>query len=74
MVAVGPPGDLAPGDAEKRAWWKRPTRGAGLPVRPSGRVSPAWRLIEATVVNTQTGASPVWNRSRSASTSNRSRP
>ena len=45
-----------------------------LALRPSASVSPACRLIEATVVKTQTFACPVWNRSRSASGSNRSRP
>ena len=63
-----------PAMPEKRAWWKTPTRGSVLAWRPSARLSPACRLMEATVVKTQTLACPVWNFSRSASGSNRSRP
>src|SRR5699024_2525697 len=63
-----------PAMPENRAWWNRPTRGSVLACRPPSRLSPACRLIEATVVNTHTFASPVWNRSRCASTSKRSRP
>jgi hypothetical protein len=48
-----------PAMPEKRAWWKRPTRGCGARLaHRRGGCSPAWRLIEATVVNTQTFASP----------------
>src|SRR5699024_6914954 len=60
-----------PAIPERRAWWNTPTRGSVLAWWPPSRVSPACRLIDATVVNTQTFACPVWNRSRSASTSNR---
>ena len=59
---------------ENRGWWNSPTRGVSEACDPSGSSSPACRLMDAVTVRTQTGASPRWNRSRSASTSNRSRP